>query len=164
MAIDPSALLPNANLRAQNYYIARTCVACPHCGAPTLLTALALGPAHEERDDELGDWQPVAGNAFCFYVAAVSREVYLRLLKSAPNFKFAPEGNAGEGSWANHCQHCDRVISDDELHGEPGVHGFVLCSEAHAASVDLIEVCEPFEALAAGYSLEPEFFALMRRA
>jgi hypothetical protein len=163
LATGPNAPLPNANLRAQSYYIARTCVACPHCGTPTLLTALALGPAHEERDDELGDWQAVQGNAFCFYVAAVSRGVYRRLLKSAPNFKFAPSGSAGASGWANHCQHCDLLIGDDELHGEPGVHGFVLCSEAHAASVDLIEVCEPFEALAAGYCLEPEFFALMRR-
>jgi hypothetical protein len=151
-------------LRASRYYIARSAVACPHCGAATLLTALALGAGHEARDDELGDWQAVPANAFCFYVAAVSQAVYRCLRKCAANFKFVPAGSAADGCWANHCQHCDLTIDDDELHAEPGTHGFVLCNEAHAASVDLIEIGEPFEAAAAGYSLEPEFFALMRRA
>lgn len=164
MATDPNAPVPNANLRAQSYYIARTCVACPHCGASTLLIALALGSGHEARDDELGEWEAVPANAFCFYVAAVSRAVYRRLRRNVPNFKFVRGDSAGDGYWANHCQHCDLVIADDELHGEPGVHGFVLCSEVHAANVDLTEVREPFEALAGGYAIEPEFFAFMRRA
>jgi hypothetical protein len=164
LATDPNAPLPNANLRAPSYYIARTCVACPHCGAATLLTALALGAGHEARDDELGEWEAVQANAFCFYVAAVSRAVYRRLRRTAPNFKFVRSEGAGDGYWANHCQHCDLVISDEELHGEPGVHGFALCSEVHAANVDLMEVREAFEASAGGYALEPEFFALMRRA
>ena len=163
MAIDPNAPLPNANLRAQSYYIARTCVACPHCGASTLLTALALGSGHEARDDEWGDWETVQANAFCFYVAAVSRAVYRRLRRNAPNFKFMRSDSAGNRYWANHCQHCDLVLADDDLHGEPGVHGFVLCSAEHATSIDLIEVREPFEALAGGYALEPEFFSFMRR-
>ena len=164
MATDPNAPLPNANLRAARYYIARTCVACPHCGISTLLCALALGSGHEARDDELGDWQAVQANAFCFYIAAVSRAVYRRLRRKAPNFKFASSDDAAESHWLNHCQHCDLVIADDEIHGEPGMHGFVLCNEAHAANIDLIEINEPFEALAGGYSVEPEFFAFMRRA
>lgn len=163
MASDPEAPLMNANLKAQSYYIAHACVACPHCGAATLLTALALAPGHESRDDELGDWQSIAANAFCSHIAAVSRAVYRRLRRIAPNFRFVPDGGTEDCYWTNHCQHCDLAIADDELHGEPGAHGFVLCSEAHAASVDLIEVAEPFEALAVGYSLEPEFFAFMRR-
>jgi hypothetical protein len=163
LASAPDVPLPNANLRARSYYIARTCVACPHCGASTLLIALALAPGHEQRDDELGDWQPVGANAFCFHIAAVSRTVYRRLRKHAPYFKFTSGGSAGESGWANHCQHCDLAIADAELHEEPGVHGFALCSAAHAAGIDLIEIAEPFEVSAAGYALEPEFFALMRR-
>ena len=126
MATDPNAPLPNANLRSANYYIARTCAACPHCGASTLLTALALGPGHEARDDELGDWQHVQANVFCFYVAAVSRAVYRRLRRKAPNFKFVSSESTEGSYWANHCQHCDLVITDDELHGEPGTHGFEI--------------------------------------
>jgi hypothetical protein len=156
--------VPSANLRARSYFIARSCVVCPHCGTSTLLTALALGSGHEARDDELGDWADVQANAFCFYVAAVSRTVYRRLRRHAPHFKFVRGESAGEGYWANHCQHCEIVIDDDDLHCEPGAHGFVLCSKVHAASVDLMEIREPFEALAGGYALEPEFFGCMRRA
>jgi len=163
LATDISASLPDANIRAASYYLARTCVACPHCGAATLLTALALAPGHETRDDDTEDWEPVPANAFLFYTAAVSGTVYWRLRRDAPNLRFVP-GETGNSYWANHCQHCGLLIGDDALHGEPGVHGFALCSEAHAASIARIDVREPFEALAAGYALEPEFFRLMRRA
>jgi hypothetical protein len=168
LANAPDAPLANANLRAALYFIARTRAACPHCGAATMLTALALGLGHEIRDDETdadetGDWQPVEANALCFYVAAVSLLVYRRLRRDAPNFRFVSDETTGTSYWANHCQHCSSLISDDELHGEPGSHGFVLCSEAHAAKVVLIEVHEPFEASAGGYALEPEFFDFMQR-
>lgn len=160
----PNAPLPNANIRAASYYIARTWAACPHCAAATLLTALALARGHETRDDDADDWQPVQGNAFISYVAAVSPGVYRQLRTEAPNLRFVSHEATGDSYWANHCRHCGFSIGDDELHGEPGTHGFVLCSEAHAAGVDLIEVREPFEALAGGYALEPEFFMFMRRA
>jgi hypothetical protein len=166
--------LPNANLRAARYFLARTRVACPHCRAATMLTALALGPGHEIRDDvtdadesdadETGDWQPVEANALCFHVAAVSPVVYRRLRGDAPNFRFVSGETSGTSYWANHCQHCSSLIGDDEVHGEPGSHGFVLCSKGHAAKVVLIEVHEPFEAAAGGYALEPEFFDFMRRS
>jgi len=155
-------------LRAARYYIAFIRAACPHCGAGTLLSALAVGPGHETRDDEAeddetDDWQPVESNALCFHVAAVSPGVYRRLCRDAPNFRFVA-GESGETRyWTNHCQHCGASISDDALHGEPGSHGFVLCSEGHAANVALMEVHEPFEAAAGGYALEPEFFGFMRR-
>jgi hypothetical protein len=173
LANAPDAPLPNANLRAALYFIARTRVACPHCGAATMLTALALGPGHEIRADdtdaddtgadETSTWQPVEANALCFHVAAVSPVVYRRLRSDAPNFRFGCGETTGTAYWANHCQHCSALIGDDELHGEPGSHGFVLCSEAHAARVVLIEVHEPFEAAAGGYALAPGFFDCMQR-
>jgi hypothetical protein len=159
-----AVVLPNANLRAARYYIAHTRAACPRCGAATLLTALALGPGHEICDEESDDWQPVEAHAFCFHVAAVSPGVYRRLRRDAPNFEFVSGDTTGNSGWVNHCQHCSAVISDDELHGEPGVHGFVLCSKQHAANVALIEVRESFEAAAGGYALEPEFFGFVERA
>ncbi len=164
MATDPSAPLPSANVRAASYYIARACVACPHCGAAIWLTALALPPGHETRDEDTDDWQPVSANAFLFYIAALSATVCRRLRAVAPNISFMSSETNGNSYWANRCRHCDLLVGDDVLHGEPGMHGFSLCSEAHAASIALIEVRETFEALAAGYTLEPEFFALMRRA
>jgi hypothetical protein len=163
LANDPDAPPPSANVRAASYYIARSCVVCPHCAAATWLTALALPPGHETRDDDTDVWQAVPANAFLFYVAAVSSTVCRRLGRDAPSLRFASSETTGNSYWANRCQRCELLVGDDVLHGEPGVHGFALCSEAHAASIALIEVRERFEALAAGYTLEPEFFALMRR-
>jgi hypothetical protein len=163
LADHPDAPLPNANIRAAGYCIAHTRAACPHCGCATLLSALVLEAGHETREDDSDDWQPVGANAFIFNVAAVSAAVYTRLRKDAPNLRFVFHEPSGISYWANHCRHCGLSIGDDEVHGEPGIHGFVLCSEAHAAGVDLIEVCEPFEASAGGYALEPEFFAFVRR-
>ena len=151
-------------MRAASYYIARTCVACPHCAAATWLTALALPPGHDTREDDTDDWQPVPASAFLFYVAAVSRAVWRRLRRDSPNLSFASSETTGNSYWANRCQHCELLLGDEILHGEPVIYGFTPCSEAHAASITLIEVFEPFEALAAGYTLDPEFFALMRRA
>jgi len=160
MAIDPEDLdpekpLPSANVRAASYYLASTRIPCPHCGAITPLTAVALAPAHETWDGESEEWQLVPANAFLFCIEAVSVTVHARLRRMAPNFAF-------HSSWANHCEHCERVIGEHEVHGEPG-RGFTPQNEDEAAGIVLTEVAEPFEAAAAGYSLEPEFFARMRR-
>jgi hypothetical protein len=154
---------PSANLRAAGYYIARSSAACPHCGTATGVTALAVAPGHETRDDESDDWLPVAANAFCFHVAAVSPAVCRRLLEEASNFRLVAS-ETGSAHWANHCEHCGSELSDDELHCEPGAHGFVPCSEAQASGITLVEVPEPFEASVGGVALEPEFFEFMRRA
>ena len=155
-------MLPSANLRAAAYYIARTWTACPHCGLATLLTALAVSAGHEIRDDESDDWEPVEAHAFSFYIAAVSVPVHRQLRKHAPDFRFICDEATGDAGWANHCEHCCLPIDDDLLHIEPGGHGFVPCSEDQAATVSLLKVDEPFEALAAGYAVEPEFFAFMQ--
>lgn len=157
MAIDPERAsdLSNANVRAASYYIARTQISCPHCGATTPLTGVALAPDHETLDDETGEWQSVPANAFLFYLEAVSYAVHLRLRGAAPNLQF-------ESYWVNHCQHCAQALGDHEVHGEPG-GGFTPLSEEDAANIVLTAVAEPFEAMAAGYSLEPDFFAGMRR-
>jgi hypothetical protein len=127
-----------------------------------MLTALAVGAGHEIRDDESDDWESVDAQAFSFYIAAVSAPVHRLLSKLAPHFRFVSDESTGAAGWANHCEHCGLTVDDDLLHVEPGGHGFVPCSENQAAGVSLIEVAEPFEASAAGYALEPEFFAFMR--
>jgi hypothetical protein len=157
MAIEPEGLptLASANVRAASYFIVHTHIPCPHCGAVTPLIAVALPPAHETLDDESDGWQSVPANAFLHCLEAVSCTVHVRLRQAAPNFRFA-------SYWANHCEHCEQVLGDDHVHGEPGC-GFTPIGEDAAADIILTEVAEPFEALAAGYSLEPEFFARMRR-
>ena len=163
MPADPNATLPSANVRAAGYYIARTWTACPHCGVATLLTALAVGAGHEIRDEESDDWETVAAHALNFYITAVSVPVHRQLRRLAPNFKFVADEVTGFAGWVNHCEHCGRLVDDDLLHVEPGGQGFVPCGEDQAAHVFLMAVDEPFEALAAGYALEPEFFAFMQR-
>ena len=64
--------------------------------------------------------------------------------------------------WANLCEHCGRPLGDHELHCEPGV--FMASSEAAAANIELIRIAEPFAAVAAGYAMDPEFFAFMRQS
>ncbi len=157
MAIDPEDLmsLAVANVRSASYYIARTHIPCPHCGAVTPLIAVALPADHETLDDESDEWQPVPANAFLYCLEAVSCSVDARLRNMAPTFRFA-------SYWANHCEHCERILGDDQVHGEPGC-GFTPICEDEAADIILTEVAEPFAAFAAGYSLEPEFFARMRR-
>jgi len=156
MALDPEDPLPTANVRAASYYIARTRIPCPHCGAVTPLTAVALAPAHQTWDDDSQEWQSVQANAFLFYLEAVSITVHARLCRPVPTFVF-------DCYWANHCEHCERILDDQHVHGEPGC-GFTPLSEDEAADIILTEVAEPFEACASGYSLEPEFFARMRRS
>jgi hypothetical protein len=157
MAIDAEELppLPSANVRAASYYIARTHMPCPHCGAVTPLTGVALAPGHETLDEAGDEWQSVPANAFLFYLEALSQAVQARLHQMAANVRF-------DSYWVNHCEHCERILDDHDVHGEPG-HGFTPLSEAEAENVVLMEITEPFEASAAGYSLEPEFFVRMRR-
>jgi hypothetical protein len=64
--------------------------------------------------------------------------------------------------WANHCEHCGRLLDDHELHCEPGA--FMASSKAAAATIELVHIAEPFAAVAAGYAVEPEFFACMRKS
>jgi hypothetical protein len=52
------------------------------------------------------------------------------------------------------------VLSDDQLHCEPG--GFMPSDALEARSISLTLVRQDFSALASGYALEPEFFAFMR--
>ena len=47
----------------------------------------------------------------------------------------------------------------------PGTDGaFMPSSEAAAANIHILQIQEPFQAVAAGYALEPEFFGFMRKS
>ena len=54
------------------------------------------------------------------------------------------------------------MLDDHELHCEPGA--FMASSEEAAANIELVRIPEPFAAVAAGYAMEPEFFARMRKS
>jgi len=165
--------LADANVRSQTYYVARTNVRCWHCGLSTRVLALAMPPSHEtldedaQADDGCSDraseaWQPAAVNAMLFYVERLPDDVKDRLNRISPFFRLAHSAATLNSYWANHCEHCGALLDDHELHCEPD-GAFVPSCEAAAACIQLQQIQEPFEAMAAGYAFEPEFFGFMRK-
>jgi hypothetical protein len=150
--------LPDANIRSSSYYVAETWARCAQCGHACRVLGLSLPPNHEALED--GEWQKVDANAFIFYIAELPDAVNRYLLEYSAGFHQARGDDPSESSWANHCPHCECVLSDEELHCEPG--GFTPSSALEAQAISLTHVQQVFSAVAAGYALEPEFFASMR--
>jgi len=166
--------LADANVRSHTYYVARAHVRCWHCGLSTRLLALAVPHNHEtldgdtQADADCGDsasdaWQRATVNAMLFYVEHLSDDVRDRLHRISPFFCLAHSAATLNSYWANHCEHCGMLLGDHELHCEPD-GAFMPSSEAAAANIQLQQVPEPFEAVAAGYAFEPEFFGFMRKS
>lgn len=157
---------PDVNVRSSSYYVARTSVRCPHCGLSTRLLALALPPDHETLDPEAADeeiWQRSSVNALLFYVGHLPEDVGARLRPLSQDFRLAPSDATHNCYWANHCEHCGTLLGDHELHCEPD-GAFVPSSATAAGNIRLLEIGDPFEATAAGYTFEPEFFRFMVRS
>jgi hypothetical protein len=153
------------NIRSSNYYIARTDTQCWHCGRWTPVLALAVPEGHLALDteaEELNAWQSVGVSAFLFYVVDLPDGVQRRVAQLCPEFRVAHGDAAQISYWANHCEHCDSLLGDHELHCEPD-GGFMPCSEPEAARIWLLRIGDAFEAAAAGYAPEPEFFRFMRK-
>jgi hypothetical protein len=166
--------LADANVRSQTYYVARTDMRCWHCGLSTRLLALAMPRDHETLDEDAqadadcGDraseaWHRAAVNAIIFYVECLPDGVKDRLNLISPFFRLAHSTATLNSYWANHCEHCGTLLGDHELHCEPD-GAFMPSSEAAAANIQLQQIQEPFEAVAAGYAFEPEFFGFMGKS
>jgi hypothetical protein len=166
--------LADANVRSQTYYVARTNVRCWRCGLSTRVLALAMPPSHETLDEDAQAddgcsgraseaWQPAAVNAMLFYVEHLPDDVKDRLNRISPFFRLAHSTATLNSYWANHCEHCGTLLGDHELHCEPD-GAFMPSSEAAAANIQLQQIQEPFEAVAAGYAFEPEFFGFMGKS
>jgi hypothetical protein len=164
-------LEPDINIRSPAYLIGRTSAACAYCRVSTRLLALALPPSHEtlhvdadgESEQLCADlWQVASVNAFIFNVEYLPESVRGRLCQLSEFYRFARSEAAMNSYWANHCEHCAALLDDHELHCEPE-GAFMPANEASASAIELLPIDEPFEAAAAGYAYEPEFFALMRR-
>jgi hypothetical protein len=150
--------LPDANIRSSSYYIAETSVKCLSCDQWTRVLALALPAPHEILIED--EWQAAGVSAFLFYVTELPEEVRHRLQTSS-FFRLSRMEDASDPCWANHCEHCDALVSDDQLHCEPG--GFMPGHADEAHTISLTEVRQAFRAVAAGYAVDPEFFAHMRK-
>ena len=167
--------LADANVRSQTYYIARTNVPCWHCGSSTGLLALAVPDGHETLDEDAqaanadggepasNAWQSANANAILFYVESLPDAVQNRLKQLSQFFRLAHSAATLSSFWANHCEQCGTLLGDHELHCELG-GAFMPSSEAAAANIQLLHIPEPFQAVAAGYAVEPEFFGFMRRS
>src|SRR5271168_2797370 len=165
--------LPDANVRSQTYYVARTEVKCWHCGQATRLLALAIPHGHETLDMDvpvdsgqnsaLAGWHRASFNAFLFFVECLSDEVQSQLSRISRSFRLARCAATLNSYWANHCDHCGALLGDHELHCEFDC-AFMPSSESNAANIELLHVREPLEAMAAGYAIEPEYFRFMSRS
>jgi hypothetical protein len=151
-------LLPDANIRSSSYYIAQTTAQCMYCGEWTRVLALALPPNHEMLAEE--EWQSVAAGAFVFHLTALPKSVQRELKRLSGSFRPA-RGADPTSYWANHCEHCERRVSDDELHCEPG--GFMPSHADEAVAILLSPIMQAFSAVAAGYAPDPAFFMSMRK-
>jgi hypothetical protein len=133
----------------------------------TRLLALAMPHGHETLDDDSpqlpDEWQHASFNAFLFYVEELPESVRNRLNELSQCFRLEHSTETLSAYWANHCEHCGALLEDHELHCEPD-GAFLPLSEAAAAGVELLQIHEPFEAVAAGYAFEPEFFGFMRQS
>ena len=152
---------PGANVRAAGYWIARTAAACETCGQRTEVAALALPTEHETRDpeaeDDTGAWSFAGCNALIFHVDWLAEDVQYQLHEWLPSFSADPRS-----IWVNHCRHCGAALDELALHCEPD-GAFVPTSHTAACAIELIRIEAPFEASAAGYSCEPEFFPFAAR-
>ncbi len=98
-----------------------------------------------------------------FYVECLPDDVQDRLTRVSPFYRLGRSEATLNSYWANHCEHCGTLLGDHELHCEPD-GAFMPSNEAAAANIQLQQIPEPFEAVAAGYAFEPEFFGFMRRS
>jgi hypothetical protein len=133
-----------------------------------------MPPTHETLDaDELdsaingGDlapheWHRAEANAFLFYVDRLSADAQRRLHGLSQHYRPARSAATQSICWANHCEQCDTLLDEHELHCEPD-GAFAPSSEAAAAKIELLHINAPLQAAASGYALEPEFFSFMRR-
>jgi hypothetical protein len=173
---------PDANVRSQTFYVARSNARCWHCGESTPLIALAVPKNHEildadadddadevtdgaadDRDQPVPDaWQRANADALLFYVEYLPDGVRDQLKQISPSFRMAYSAVTLNSYWANHCEHCGTLLDDHDLHCEPE-GAFMPVSESAATAIQLSSVQAPFEAAAAGYALAPEFFRFMHR-
>lgn len=161
----------DVNIRSQRFFLARTTATCGRCSGRTSMFAFAVPPGHEvlELDgaaaEELSmdSWRIAACNAFLFYVAFLPAGIRERLGQGMRSYRLdtTHEGTSSR-YWANHCEQCGAQLDDQELFCEPE-GAFLPTSESDAGLIQLLAIEKPFEAAAAGYAPDPQFFGAMSK-
>jgi hypothetical protein len=148
--------------RSSTYFIAHRSVMCVHCKKSTRVAAVVLPVDHEVlADDEEGAWQTIPAPALIFGVGELPKTAEAHLRRLAPAFGWVAEETPDDASWSNSCEHCGARIDDEALHCEPG-ESFVPMSEVEGARIRLVEIAEPFEVWARGYSLDALYLPFKR--
>jgi hypothetical protein len=156
--------LIDANVRSQSYFVARTNTRCWHCKSLTRVLALALPRGHETLDPDTAEaWHCANVDALIFFVERLTEGARSRLYGLSQYYRLSHCSATRNAYWANHCEHCEEVLGDHELYSEFD-GAFVPSSETAASNIQLLRIQEPFEASAAGYSFEPEFFEFVPRS
>jgi hypothetical protein len=158
------------NIRSTNYLIALSQAMCGTCRKFTSVVALVVPPGHEVLDSDADTqpeseahvWQTAPHGAFLFHVEYLPDAIRGRLGVFAQFFRRGSCDVTGDVDWSNHCERCGCRLEDQELFCEPE-SAFFPTSKTHAEAINLIPVDEPFQALAAGYSPDPEFLDLISR-
>jgi hypothetical protein len=178
VTIEEKTMLPSEpheiNISSARFFIATRSTDCRNCGLPTLVIAIALPAGHQTLDAEAAtdpgsrltgadSWQVAAVSAFIFYVEYLPDAVRRLIGRLSSSYKLGHSESMEFACWVNHCEHCESLQDDHELFCEPG-GAFTPISEREAAAIVLIAIETPFEASAAGYAYQPEFFEFMRRA
>ena len=150
--------------RSATYFIAHRSVMCEHCKQPTRVAAVVLPVDHEvvSDDDEEG-WQAIPASALIFGLGQLPKAAEAHLRRVAPAFGWIAEEMPDGAVWSNFCERCHARIDDEALHCEPG-ESFVPMSEAEGTTIRLVEIAEPFEVWARGYSLDALYLPFKRRS
>jgi hypothetical protein len=151
------------NIRSASFFIARKRGACMRCYESTSLIAVALPYGHLTLQQDADGWEIATLNAFTFYVDYFPDEIGRRLQEFSTSYRLDFCNETLDTYWANHCERCASLQSDHELFCEPG-GAFAPISESEAAAIELTVIEAQFEASAAGYAYQPEFFEFMRRS
>jgi hypothetical protein len=162
IAMSPSDPHHEINIRSDKFLVARRRGVCMRCGESIFLIAVALPQGHMTLDPDADGWETAILSAFTFYVDYLPDEIGSRLRQLSASYRLAYSDETLDTYWANHCERCASLQSDHELFCEPG-GAFAPINESEAAAIELTLIEAPFEASAAGYVFQPEFFEFMRR-
>ena len=146
-----------ANVRSDRFVLLGARAHCPHCGSNTRVVALGVPRAHQWRDeDSANSWYQATAPAVLFHISYLAPAPSAAIVARAAGYKPLVTGAAEDTLWCNHCASCQRPLSDDELHCEPGGAFMPLSSAGVRFELELIRI--PFTAQAGGYAPEPPFY------
>jgi hypothetical protein len=156
-------LQDSVNKRSETYSIAHAMQRCASCARLTPVVGLLLPPGHETRESGAAEesaatdvWEAAEAAAMLFFIEYLPEAVQGRLHQLSQYYRLDDADTGEPRCWVNHCTFCGSLQGDFDLYCEPE-GAFSPISEEAAVAIRFHEVLEPFEALAGGYVLAPEF-------